>query len=340
LKLQGIPSWFFGGLKIATNNSMPFAPLPELLISDSGSIFFPTPLSAAMLDLDHLRAMIEDGLEKVLCQQWLHPEEQEKLQTLRYRKRHLEWLGGRICAKKACLRYLTGDNDGSQPKPAAPDAAHLQFMIAESGRPFLNPETVPEQGTIPHVSISHSRGYALAIAASAPCGIDIQAVSDALLRVKDRFCSPVEEELLARHLQKLQPDEQLALLWAVKEAIKKTGVFDQMPGFLDLVLTGILPAPQTASPGGASLFHLDYLDRRENPPGRKQHIPTAACLHEGYGIGLCTTTMDGLVSRAPRTAQERPTTMDGLVSQAPRTVQERPTTMDGLSSRSEGDDHA
>ncbi len=307
---------FFGSLKIATNNSMPFAPLPELLISGSGSNFFTTPLSAAMLDLGRLRAMVEDGQEEDLCQQWLHPKEQEKLQTLRYQKRHLEWLGGRICAKKACLHYLTGGNDDMQPEPAAPDAAHLQFMIAESGRPFLNPNAVPEQGTVPHVSISHSRGYALAIAASTPCGIDIQAVSDALLRVKDRFCSPEEEELLARHLQKLQPGERLALLWAVKEAIKKTGVFNQMPGFLDLVLTGIQPAPQTASPGAPCLFHLDYKDRRENPAGRKQHIPTAACLHEGYGIGLCTTTMDGLVSRAPRTVQERPTAIHGLASRS------------------------
>jgi phosphopantetheinyl transferase len=288
LKLQGIPSLFFGGLKIATNNSMPFVSLPELLISGSGSNFFPTTVSTAMLDLDLLRAMIEDGQEKDLCQQWLHPEEQEKLQTLRYRKRHLEWLGGRICAKKACQHYLTGGNDGSQPEPAAPDAAHLQVMIAESGRPFLNPDAVPEGETIPHISISHSRGYALAIAAPAPCGVDIQAVSDALIRVKDRFCSPMEEELLAGHLQNLQPGERLALLWAVKEAIKKGGVFEQMPGFLDLVLTGLQPAPWAASPGAPCLFLLDYLDRRENPAGRKVPIPTVACLHQGYAIGLCT----------------------------------------------------
>ncbi len=38
------------------------------------------------------------------------------------------------------------------------------------------------------------------------------------------------------------------------------------------------------------------------------------------------TAMDGLVSRAPRTAQERPTALDGFVSQAPRTAQERPST--------------
>ena len=79
----------------------------------------------------------------------------------------------------------------------------------------------------------------MAVAASTWCGIDIQADSASLVRVKDRFCSREEEDLLGHHLKKLQLSDHLTLLWAAKEAVKKGADLERMPGFLDLVLTDI-----------------------------------------------------------------------------------------------------
>ena len=239
-----------------------------------------------MLDLDHLRALIEEGQEGAICQDWLHGTEQEKLSTLHYQKRHLEWLGGRICAKQAARQYLLHGSQGNPSEPATLHAPHLLITSAPSGRPLLDPGILPEDLNKPHLSISHSRRYALAVAASTPCGIDIQATSDALGRVQDRFCAREEEELLGRHLQKLQPSDHLTLLWAAKEAVKKATDFDRMPGFLDLALTHIQSISETDSPANC-LFTLDYQDRHQESCTPQLQFQVTVCLYQGYGIGLC-----------------------------------------------------
>lgn len=249
--------------------------LPESLSITISKIFAQTRLKATMLDLDQLCTLLHNGEEKSICEKWLHRNEEEKLHTLHYEKRHLEWLGGRICAKAASLRYLLGSHS-DQSKQAAIHAPLLQIMPSASGRPFLDGKALPQDLSMPHISISHSKKYAMAVAATSHCGIDIQADSKALARVKDRFCSREEEELLGRELKQLLFPQHLTLLWAAKEAVKKATTLESMPGFLDLMLT---------------------------------HIQT--------------TARDGLVSRAPGMAQERPTARDGLVSRTPGMVQER-----------------
>ncbi len=261
-------------------------PLPEFLFIDDGNIFAQPRLQTAMLDLDHLATLIHNGEEKTLCRDWLHRREEEKLQTLRYEKRHLEWLGGRICAKAAGLQYLHannlvswGQNSILSPRTlssAALRAPLLQIMSSASGRPFLDPSGLPEVLSMPHISISHSRGYALAVAASSPCGVDIQAESETLVRVKDRFCSRTEEELLGHRLKQLRPATRLTLLWAAKEAVKKSVISERMPGFLDLALTHIESIPET---GGHAHWAFVF-DSQEN-------YPVTVCLYQGYGIGLC-----------------------------------------------------
>jgi 4'-phosphopantetheinyl transferase EntD len=265
---------------------MQLLPLPESLIIDIRKIFAWARLQATMLDLDHLRALIEEGQEGAICQDWLHGTEQEKLSTLHYPKRHLEWLGGRICAKQAARQYLLHGSQGNPSAPAAMRAPHLQITSAPSGRPLLDPGTLPGDPGTPHISISHSKRYALAVAASTPCGIDIQAASDALGRVHDRFCSTEEEALLGRHLQKLQPSDHLTLLWAAKEAVKKATDFDRMPGFLDLALTDIQTIAETDSPANC-LFTLDYQDRHQESCTPQLQLQVTVCLFQGYGIGLC-----------------------------------------------------
>jgi phosphopantetheinyl transferase len=260
---------------------MHLSPLPESLIMGINKRFASTRLHGAMLDLDHLRTCIDAGQEKALVQEWLHREEQEKLQTLHYEKRHLEWLGGRICAKQASLKYLHGN-----PSKSTLCAPQLQIMTAASGRPFLDQSAMPGDLNTPHISISHSRRYALAVAASTPCGIDIQVTSDALSRVKERFCSQEEEGLLGRDLKKLQFPDQLTLLWAAKEAVKKGAELPHMPGFLDLALTHIQDIPEA---GGLAncLFTFEYQDSHQEPGNPQLQFQVTVCLHQGYGIGLC-----------------------------------------------------
>jgi len=65
------------------------------------------------------------------------------------------------------------------------------------------------------VSISHCQGYAAAIAAEAPVGIDVEVVGDRVQRIKDRFLSENEQTLLG------QSNEALMLAWSAKESVYK-----------------------------------------------------------------------------------------------------------------------
>lgn len=260
---------------------MHLSPLPESLVIGINKSFAGTRLHGAMLDLDHLRTLIHIGQEKALGQEWLHREEQERLQTLHYEKRHLEWLGGRICAKQAALHYLH-DNPSA---PTALRAPQLQIKTAASGRPFLDISALPADLSIPHISISHSRRYAVAVAASTPCGIDIQVTSDALGRVQDRFCSQEEEGILGCDLKKMQLPDHLTLLWAAKEAVKKGAELTRMPGFLDLALTQIKDIPETEG-RAYCLFTLDYQDSHRESGNPQLQFQVTVCLYQGYGIGL------------------------------------------------------
>jgi len=259
-----------------------------------------------LLNLDQLHSLIREGQEQTLWRAWLHQTEQEKLQTLRYEKRHLEWLGGRICAKQAALQYLRHAQQGQhgpiydQKALAAPE---LLIMNSTAGRPFLAHQARPQNLDLPHISISHSQGYALAMAAASPCGIDIQAGSPSLSRVKDHFCAAAEDTLLRQGLKPLPATDQLTLLWVAKEAVKKSVSWAPMPGFLELSLSriqtmakdGLVPlAPKEAqlqTDGLTSfLFTLAYYQRQD---GNKQHsdhpqqqFQVAVGLHQRYGIGL------------------------------------------------------
>ena len=258
-------------------NPIHLSPLPESLIMGIKKSCAGIHLHGAMLDLDQLRVLIRNGQENLLAREWLHREEQEKLQTLHYEKRHREWLGGRICVKQAAIQYRQGNN------LLAP---HLLILSAASGRPFLAHKALPEDRSMPSISISHSRRYALAVAASTSCGIDIQISSDALGRVRDRFCSHEEEGLLGRDLGRLPGLDRLTLLWAAKEAVKKGAELARMPGFLDLILTHIEDIPE-AKGLAAFLFTLDYSGSHQNADNPQQRFQVTVCLHQGYGIGLC-----------------------------------------------------
>jgi len=238
-----------------------------------------------MLNLARLRACVGQQAEETLGREWLHREEQEKLSSLRHPKRHIEWLGGRICVKEALSRFF------QQTRPQSTDSAPslLRIMTAPSGRPILQPGVVTGGSMTPHLSISHSGDYAMAVAAAVPCGIDIQENRETLGRIKEKFCGAAEEKILARVLAALAPLERLSLLWAAKESIKKAANLEPMPGFLELTLHRI----DTFGPDRRDCFcfTLGYVIADRDKPGAMALSPppfqVLVCLHQNYGIGLC-----------------------------------------------------
>jgi len=241
-----------------------------------------------MLDLDHLRACILQRDEAALCREWLHPVEQEKLSSLRHQKRHLEWLGGRICVKEALRCFLKNSRH-----PAEVPAANLQIIHAASGRPLVHQGVLNGDMVIPHISISHSGKYALAVAAAAPCGVDIQENRETLGRVQERFCSQAEGRLMMDLLPGLDSSEHLTLLWAAKESVKKAVVLEAMPGFLELELRRIDLSHGPDHPGGLR-FTFAFAVGNHGKLGATASLPAQfqalVCLDRGYGIALCLSS--------------------------------------------------
>ena len=112
------------------------------------------------------------------------------------------------------------------------------------------------------------------------CGIDIQERSDTLERVRDRFCCNEEGYLLNVHIAAgFDNLGRLSMLWAAKEAVKKTLSRDGMPGFLELVLTGIDVVEDTG-------FIMHF--RQNNHPSL-MHMPlqVAVTFFDGYALAVC-----------------------------------------------------
>ena len=266
-----------------------FSALPPSLIAGIGNIFARSHLEAKILELASLRELVHHQEEEALRREWLHREEQEKLSTLRYQKRHVEWLGGRICVKEALLAFLKS----AGPLSADVSAPRLRIVSAPSGRPLLRQGADSGTMAVPHISISHSGEYVMAVAATVPCGIDIQENRDALGRVKEKFCDAAEEKMMMHLLAALAPSEHLTLLWAAKEAVKKGVILERMPGFLELRLHRIESVLAPDHPGCflfTFAFLVDNPGKAGAPPASSSQFQALVCLHQGYGIGLCLSS--------------------------------------------------
>jgi phosphopantetheinyl transferase len=116
----------------------------------------------------------------------------------------------------------------------------------ESGRPFCVTGKLDQRPhNIPDISISHSSDLAAAMAVSrGKCGIDIQQTSQKTVKVRERFCTQEEHEMLQGFLPDASETVRLTLLWAAKEALRKAADITPVPGFLELQLMEIFNAPQ------------------------------------------------------------------------------------------------
>ena len=164
-------------------------------------------------------------------EQILNSSEGERLRTLTLPKRRTEWLGGR-CAAKFALMQLYGQ---TRVAPAC-------FAIAneDCGKPFVQ-TSLASPAVLPRLSLSHSGGLAVALAAEGPCGLDVQEAGPLLARVKERFASPAEQALGGS----CAVLRWLALIWAAKEAVKKCCYADQ-PTFMERIRVTALDSDPAA----------------------------------------------------------------------------------------------
>lgn len=237
-------------------------------LSDLVRTLFPDSLaSTVIMPLSTLEQQTKHTLHH-----WLHKKELTRLAEFSYKKRRREWLGGRLCSKQALhifLRQQTGQD-------FLPDHHQSSVASAESGRPyFARLEGV--DFSLPELSISHSRDFATAMTCQTHCGIDIQYPSENLHRVKEKFCTEEEEQLLLKSLSHLSPLSQLTLLWSGKEAVKKMLSPTGIPGFHELTLRKL-------SPQGSSNTLL-YFSRSNE---QNSLFPVAAgILNTCYALALC-----------------------------------------------------
>ncbi len=212
-------------------------------------------MAYSLLDLKRFEAEMQKFAEEKILARYLSGPEKVYLQKLTLEKRKREWLGGRFAAKHAATGVLNQPgNDEFYPG--------LSIMPDENGRPFL--AAALQKETLPDISISHSGDVAAAMAISKGlCGIDIQKITDRVVKVRNRFCSPDEEHIIQSFFQTFRAEQSSALtkLWAAKEALRKAAAIDALPGFLELELTGInTSSPHSAAPPFQFTFLWKHID--------------------------------------------------------------------------------
>jgi len=199
--------------------------------------------SLVVLDLESLAMETRRAGEKAMADNCLSPMEQQQFGNFSYDKRKNEWLGGRISAKIAAAKCMAAIDIGDK-KPIA--WQNLTIESQASGRPFCvmgKQDRKPQ--SIPDLSISHSSDLAAAMAVNrGKCGIDIQQASRKTVKVRGRFCTREEYEMLQGFLPDASETVRLTLLWAAKEALRKAADITPAPGFLKLQLMEIFNASQ------------------------------------------------------------------------------------------------
>jgi phosphopantetheinyl transferase len=251
-------------------SSIIFNPLPTGLAELTENLFPGPRPSVAILPLATVDQLNDQGLSH-----WLHEREKKQLTALTHTKRNREWLGGRICAKEG----LRGFYHQRKEMEVLPPYPQWRIENEASGRPYFTDLTV-KTFSLPELSISHSKEFAAALIWSAHCGIDIQYSSEKLLRVKERFCTEEEEQVLQDSVPQLSSMSQLTLLWAGKEAVKKMLSPKGIPGFHELIL-------QQLTPQGGNNVVLYFA--RTSPPGALFSV-AAGIMNNEYGLALCCQT--------------------------------------------------
>ena len=135
---------------------------------------------------------IEESWEEMLCRL---EQQHTYLPFLNQRKsesRKTEWLAVRLLIKE-----LTGNE--------------MAVSYHDNGSPYLPDSSL-------HISISHTKGFAaVLLSPNKPVGIDIEYCSERIHRIKSRFLSKDEFNLLGEHPK----TNELLVCWSAKETAFK-----------------------------------------------------------------------------------------------------------------------
>jgi len=184
--------------------------------------------------VDLLTLQVELAARRLAPAGFLTPAEQATFSGFTFPKRRWEWLGGRLAAKAAALAWA------GLPLSAAA-LAEWQVSSAPDGRPGLRRASTIHADPALELSISHSHGVAAAlVVAERPCGLDLQKVTDTVIRAQERFCTEAEASVLRGGVgQDSREKVRLTLLWAAKEALRKGRGGVPLTGFLAMQLVGL-----------------------------------------------------------------------------------------------------
>lgn len=136
--------------------------------------------------------------------------------------RRQEWFLGRLAAKEAVAHVLAAD---SSRFPSFPE---IEILSTALGKPTVFCASLPNQ-RLPEVSISHSHGHVVAVAAppAEPIGVDVERCGR--VQVADIGAIAFTPNDLA-HLPDSATEHHYLALWAAKEAAAKaagTGLLGQ-----------------------------------------------------------------------------------------------------------------
>lgn len=235
---------------------------------------FPPKVTIVSVDLSLLQdQLLAGGDESETTGGYLHSVEQVQYHAFRYGKRKVEWLGGRIAAKCAALQLLLHSCENNWEKD---NWLRLLIAVTDHGKPFLQGPLLGE-GALPHISISHTTGLAVGIAAEELCGVDVQKISPAVQRVQQRFCSQWELQRLEVVAKRYNGQTALALLWSAKEAVKKAEAVQLPPGFMVIILQDIIEV------GAGFMFKMEVPDQGRR---RKRRVAVWVCLWQNLSFAL------------------------------------------------------
>jgi phosphopantetheinyl transferase len=215
-----------------------------------------------LINLEKLqRQLTSDDLDPAA---YLAPRELATYHQFKYQKRQIEWLGGRLAAKQAVLRTKGQELAG-------PAMREWSICADEHGKPFFK----SLGNNQPSLSISHSHGLALAMTVNErDCGLDLQKISEATIRVKEKFCTRTEERIITSlDLPNNNPATGLTLLWSAKEALRKARGGHPLTGFTAMRLTEVVRPNMHCW-----LFTMEIKNE-------KHLIPTF--FYEDFAIALC-----------------------------------------------------
>jgi 4'-phosphopantetheinyl transferase len=146
--------------------------------------------------------------------EWLSPGERAVAVTLRWPKRRSDWRLGRWVAKRAVIACWTDEPDAIEP----PDIEILaQHNGAPAARILARPAAMPVS-----VSISHSGGMGLAVAAVGPValGCDVERIEPRSERFVRDYFTAAERERVTRTTV-VDRAAVSTLIWSAKEAALK-----------------------------------------------------------------------------------------------------------------------